>query len=331
MNELYLVTGAAGHLGSTIVRKLVETGKSVRALVLPGEKNIPDGNIEVCFGDVCDIDSIKSFFQNSGNKKLIVIHCAGIVSIASKYQQKVFDVNVIGTKNIVNLCEKYKVEKLVYVSSVHAIPEKPKGEAITEINNFNPNEVFGFYAKTKSEATSIVLAAAKRGLNASVVHPSGITGPFDSGRGHLTVLAIDYYKRRLTSGINGGYDFVDVRDVADGVIACCEKGKLGECYILSNQFYTMKEILFMFHEITGIKEIKRILPLWFIKLTAPLAETYYKILRQPPLFTTYSIYTLNTNAVFNNEKAKQELGFKTRNIKETLTDTINWLKEQHRI
>ena len=331
MNELYLVTGAAGHLGSTIVRKLVETGKSVRALVLPGEKNIPDGNIEVCFGDVCDIDSIKSFFQNSDNKKLIVIHCAGIVSIASKYQQKVFDVNVIGTKNIVNLCEKYKVEKLVYVSSVHAIPEKPKGEAITEINNFNPNEVIGFYAKTKSEATSIVLAAAQVGLNANVVHPSGITGPFDSGRGHLTVLAIDYYKRRLASGINGGYDFVDVRDVADGVIACCEKGKLGECYILSNQFYTMKEILFMFHEITGIKEIKRILPLWFIKLTAPLAETYYKILRQPPLFTTYSIYTLNTNAVFNNEKAKQELGFKTRNIKETLTDTINWLKEQHRI
>ncbi len=331
MNELYLVTGAAGHLGSTIVRKLVETGKSVRALVLPGEKNIPDGNIDVCFGDVCDIDSIKSFFQNSDNKKLIVIHCAGIVSIASKYQQKVFDVNVIGTKNIVNLCERYKVEKLVYVSSVHAIPEKPKGEAITEINNFNPNEVIGFYAKTKSEATSIVLAAAKRGLNANVVHPSGITGPFDSGRGHLTVLAIDYYKRKLTSGINGGYDFVDVRDVADGVIACCEKGKLGECYILSNQFYTVKEILFMFHEITGKKEIKRILPLWFIKLVAPLAETYYKILRQPPLFTAYSIYTLNTNAVFNNEKAKQELGFKTRNIKETLTDTINWLKEQHRI
>ena len=131
----------------------------------------------------------------------------------------------------------------------------------------------------------------------------------------------------MTSGVNGGYDFVDVRDVAKGIIATCDKGRKGEGYILSNKYFTMQQILFMLHEITGKKEIRIILPLWFLKGTARLAELYYKILRQPPLFTSYSIYTLNTNAHFSHEKATKELGYETRDMKETLTDTVNWLKK----
>lgn len=331
MSERYLVTGAAGHLGNTLVRYLLKRGKQVRILVLPGEKNVPKGELEICHGDVCQLESLESFFENARQEALIVIHTAGIVSIASKYQQKVYDVNVLGTKNIVSLCEENKVQKLVYVSSVHAISEKPHGETIYETDQFTPESVVGLYAKTKSEATNLVLEAAKRGLNASVVQPSGISGPFDSGRGHLTVLLIDYYKRRLKAAIQGGYDFVDVRDVAKGILACCQKGKSGECYILSNQYYTVKELLFMLHEITGKKEVKHMLPLWFIKPMAPFAELYYKILRQPPLFTTYSIYTLNTNAAFSHEKATTQLGYRPREMRETLTDTMRWLKMQKRL
>ena len=331
MSELFLITGAAGHLGGTIVRKLLESGKKVRVLVLPGEKHIPEGVSEVFFGDVCDVKSIEAAFMHSENENLIVIHCAGIVSIETKYNQKVYDVNVIGTKNVVNLCKIYNIFKLVYVSSVHAISEKTNGETIVETSYFNPDDVVGLYAKTKSEATAYVLAAAGCGLNANIVHPSGIVGPFDYGRGHLTTLIIDYCKRRLTAGINGGYDFVDVRDVADGIISICQKGRKGECYILSNRFFTVREILFMLHEITGEKEIKAFLPLWFAKLTAPLAELYYKILRQTPLYTAYSIYTLNTNSQFSHEKAIKELGYITKDMYETLTDTIIWLKDQKRI
>lgn len=331
MDELYLVTGAAGHLGNTVTRRLLELGKNIRALVLPGEKNLLTGNTEICCGDVCDKESLAPLFDNPQGKDLIVIHCAGIVSIASKYQQRVYDVNVGGTKNIVELCEKHRVKKLVYVSSVHAIPEKPKGETITETDRFDPADVFGHYAKTKAAATAMVLAAAKRGLNVNVVHPSGITGPFDNGRGHITMLAIDYYKRRLVSAMKGGYDFVDVRDVANGIITCCEKGRPGKCYILSNRFFTLREILFMLHEITGQKEIKWFLPLWLVKSIAPWAELYYKILRQPPLFTSYSIYTVNSNALFSHEKASQELGYTTRDMKQTLIDTISWLQENQRL
>jgi dihydroflavonol-4-reductase len=325
---VYIVTGAAGHLGCAVAGALNKQGKTVYALCLPDEKRLPQGvNVKIFFGNVCDIMSISGMFEACGDKSVIVIHCAGIVSISSMYNQKVYDVNVNGTKNIVSLCEKYDVKKLVHISSVHAIPELPAGRIITEVNNFNPGDVVGLYAKTKSEATQFVLDYAKRGGKACVIHPSGITGPGDFGKGHITQLVIDYCRGTLTSGIDGGYDFVDVRDVADGIISCCEKGRNAECYILSGQYFKICDLFNLLHEISGKRKIKRILPLWFVRLTAPLSELYYKILNQPPLFTSYSIFTLKTNANFSHEKASKELGYTSRPMKQTLADTIKWLEE----
>ena len=322
---IYIVTGAAGHLGNAIVEKLNEQKKIIYALCLPDEKNLPKGEcVEVFSGDICDINSLTSLFEScaSNSVDVIVIHCAGIVSISSKFNQKVYDVNVGGTKNIISLCEKYNISKLVYISSVHAIPELPESEIITEVEQFSPNSVVGLYAQTKAEATQCVVDYVKRGYNANIIHPSGIVGPGDFGRGHITQLVIDYYKGGLTSGINGGYDFVDVRDVANGILSCCEHGKSGENFILSGKYFKIYELLNLLHEITGKKKIKRVLPLWFVKVTAPLSELYYKIRKQPPLFTAYSIYTLNTNANFSHEKASKAIGYATRPMKQTLTDTL---------
>ncbi len=329
MNYLYLITGAAGHLGCVLASMLRQAGAKVRGLVLPTEKNLPP-DIDIFVGDVRDKSSMLSFFSDFGDYTPVVIHCAGIVSIATKVDTTVYEVNVKGTDNIIEMCKSHGVEKLIYVSSVHAIPEKPKGQVITETDEFSPDTVIGSYAKTKAQATANVLSA-KDELCVCVVHPSGIVGPADNGRGHLTTLIIDYYKRRLTSGIYGGYDFVDVRDVAQGIISASQKGRCGECYILSNKFYSIKDILTLLHEITGKRKITNFLPLWFVKLTAPLAELYYKILRQPPLFTSYSIHTLNSNANFSHAKAAAELGYTTRDMRDTLTDTVNWLKEKNRI
>ena len=332
MKDIYIVTGAAGHLGSTIANLLNNQGKTVFALCLPNETHLPAGeNVKVFFGDVCDVKSIEEQLFCNDRQNVTVIHCAGIVSISSKFDKNVYNVNVNGTKNIISLCEKYHVKKLVYISSVHAIPELPTSEAISEVNHFSPDDVNGLYAKTKAEATQCVLDYKERGGNVNVVHPSGIMGPGNSGKNHLIQMIIDYCKGWLFSGVDGGYDFVDVRDVAEGVLSCCEKGKNGECYILSGKYYKVIELLDMLHEITGKKKIKSILPLWFVKLTAPLSELYYKILKQPPLFTAYSIQTLNTNAIFNNTKAKKVLGYSTRPLKQTLIDTMLWLRAENRI
>ena len=325
---IYIVTGAAGHLGGAVVEALKKKGKTVYAFCLPGEKRPPQGaNVKVFFGNVCDIKSVSVMFEACGNKSIIVIHCAGIVSISSTFNRKVYDVNVKGTGSVVSLCEKYNVKKLAHISSVHAIPVLPAGQKITEVDCFNPDDVEGLYAKTKSEATQFVLDYAKRGGRACVIHPSGITGPGDFGGGHITQLVIDYCRGALTSGIDGGYDFVDVRDVADGILSCCEKGRNAQCYILSGQYLKISDLFNLLHEISGKRKIKRMLPLWFVKLTAPLSELYYKILNQPPLFTPYSIFTLNTNADFSHKKASKELGYTPRPIKQTLADTVKWLEE----
>jgi len=329
---VYIVTGAAGHLGRTVTRKLSESGNAVYAFCLPDETYLPNGeNVRVFYGDVRNIDSLTEMFEACANAPVFVIHCAGIVSISSKFDQMVYDVNVNGTKNIIALCEKYNVQKLIYISSVHALPVLPDAETIIEVDHFSPDDVVGLYSKTKSEASQCVLDYVKRGYNANIIHPSGLIGPEDFGRGHLTQLIIDYCKGGLTSGIDGGYDFVDVRDVTDGILSCCEHGENGACYIMSGRYMKVYDLLNQLHEITGKKKIERMLPLWFVKLTAPLSELYYKILRQPPLFTTYSIYTLNVNAIFSYDKAKNDLNYTTRPIRQTLEDTVTWLKENSRI
>lgn len=330
MEKKYLVTGANGHLGSTIINLLLKEKKKVRAFVLENDVLHLDKKVEIIRGNITDKKSIYPLFKDLENKEVIVIHCAGIVTIASKFDQKVYDVNVVGTKNIADVALEYKVKKFIHVSSVHAILEE-KNKTIKEVDKFYPDKVEGLYAKTKAEASNYILDMSKKGLNAIVVHPSGIIGPGNYGKGHLSQLIIDYLNNRLTAIVKGGYDFVDVRDVADGILKAIEKGRVGECYILSNRYFEIKEIINLLHEVTNHKPIKTILPNWFAKLTAPIAELYYKILKQPPLYTSYSIYTLSTNSHFSHEKATKELDYNPRDMKKTLKDTVDWLKKIGRI
>lgn len=329
VKKIYIVTGANGHLGFNLIKKLLDKNVVIRAFDLNFRANfIKSKNLTIYKGDICNPKDIEKLFKDTNGASLYIVHCAGIVSIASRYNQKVYDVNVNGTKNIVDISFKKKVEKFLYVSSVHAIPEKENDDIITEVSNFKEDHVVGLYAKTKATATQYVLDTIKKGLNAIIVHPSGIIGPYDYYIGHTTRLIVDYINGRLTSGIKGGHDFVDVRDVCDGIISALEKGKIGECYLLTNRYISVKELLDTLQKITNQRKIRNYLPLWFIKPMAGIAELYYKILKTKPLFTTYSIYTLQTNSTFSHQKATEELGYMPRELSITLKDTYTWLKEE---
>ena len=334
MKRVYIVTGVGGHLGNTVARELLAAGETVRGFALPNEDitMLYGDAVSIVRGDVRDRASLEPLFYGlSKNDEIYVIHCAGIVSVTSKYDQRVVDVNVRGTENVVSLCKEHGVKKLVYISSVHALPELPKGNTIHEVEDgFQAEAVIGLYAKTKAAATQIVLDAAKNGLDATVIQPSGIIGPNDYGHGHLTQMVINYLNGSLTACVEGGYDFVDVRDVADGVIAATEKGKKGECYILSNRYVPVRELLNTLARVTGGKKIKTVLPLWFAKMTAPLAELYYKIRHESPLFTRYTLYTLTSNARFTNEKARRDLGYKPRDLSATVKDTVSFLIKERK-
>lgn len=328
MKRIYIVTGASGFLGNNIIRMLEhDDNAEVRAFVLNGESISSLNNLKcsIYYGDVTKADTLNSVFDGCGDAEIFVIHCAAVVYIKSKYNSKVYDVNVNGTKNIVDKVLEYNA-KLIYVSSVHAIPEKSDGNLISEVSIFNPDNVVGLYAKTKAEAARYVMDSVKdKGLNACIVHPSGILGPYDFSNSHLIALVREIVRGKLPMCVKGGYDFVDVRDVAKGIIMACDKGKTGECYIMSGKFVSIKRLADLVCDVVGKKRIKVVLPIMIAKIVAPFYEMYYNVKKKTPLFTKYSLYTLSSNSNFSNEKAKRDLGFVTRDITDTVKDMVMWI------
>lgn len=324
---LYIVTGANGHLGNTIVRYLKKGGQLVRGLILPSERAENRGTVTYYRGDVRVKESLRPLFQNTEGMDVIVIHTAGIVDISSDVSPELYDVNVKGTRNLTELCREYGVKRLVYVSSVHAIPEKDKNSVLREVHSFSPDEVVGGYAKTKAEATQLVLDAAAEGLPAVVVQPSGILGPYDSSGNHLVQLVEDYIRGRLPACVKGGYDFVDVRDVAMGCLEAAHKGKAGECYILSNRHYEIKEVLAMVKAVQGGRRLP-VLPMWMARAAAPLLAFYARCRKERPLYTRYSLYTLASNDKFSHDKATRELGYRPRDLLWTIRDTVRWVSRR---
>ena len=330
---VFIVTGAAGHLGSHVVKELLEQDKEVRALVLPNEScpDFIDANrhlLKEYAGNVCIPETIEPLFDSNGVKEFVVIHCAGIVTIDSKKNKKVYDVNVGGTANIIAACERHSVKRLIYISSVHAIPLLPHGQIMSEISCFSPDTVIGYYGKTKAIATQLVLDAVKRGLDAVVIHPTGIIGPHSLPTGNMAQAIQLYLSNRLPAAIRGGFDFVDVRDVAGGIIAAADKGRSGECYILSNIYVEIEELFKSLSEVSGQKKLKFYLPVWAAKAAALFAEMYYQCARKTPVFTLYSLHTLSENSLYSHDKASRELGYNTRPLKETLTDIVSWTRSK---
>lgn len=334
MEKIYILTGAAGNLGSSILQNLLADNKRVRALVLnqdPALSRLPE-KAEIVEGDITDIDTLDNLFADTENCEKVVIHCASIVALRPEYSQKVYDVNVVGTQNIVKKCLQYKADKLVYVSSTGAIPELPKGNIIKEIDTFDKNKVISCYAQTKAEATQYVLDAAKENdLDVSVVFPSGILGPNDYSYGLFTRFAITYAKGKLPIGVRGSFNAVDVRDLASGVIACAERGKKGEGYIISNKTVDFKYLIECFQKCSNGRKIWFYAPLWLAKVGVFFISVWGKITRKPSWLTMFTIYNLERNNEYSCEKAISELGVSIRPLEDTVKDTLNWLRSEEKI
>ncbi len=328
--KLYLVTGAAGFLGGHICRQLIERGDKVRAFALPNDKGIqfiPDG-VEVIEGNLCSMEDVERFFTVDEGIETICMHIASVVTVSPDYNPLVMNVNVGGTKNIINCCKKHKeCKKLVYCSSTGAIPEEKKGKKIKEVIYFDEDQTVGCYSRSKAIASQAVLDAANiDGLNACIVHPSGILGPEDPAIGETTGTVIDIIKGELPMGMDGSFNLCDVRDLAAGCIAAADKGKKGECYILANEEVSFREFAKLLSEESGCKPIKNFLPLKLAYMLAMVMEKISKKTGKEPLMTTFSVYNLEKNNAFDYSKAQRELGYKTRSYKETICDEVAWLK-----
>ena len=328
---MYLLTGAAGFLGSNICSQLLERGDSVRAFVLSGDpavKYIPEG-VEICEGNLCSMEDCDRFFTVPAGTETICIHCASMVTVNPDYNEKLMAVNVGGTENIIAAAKKHaECKKLVYVSSTGAIPELPKGQKIREVTQFVPYDekrVVGWYSRSKAIATQKVLDAAAEGMNACVVHPSGILGPNDHAISETTGTIIKIMNGEMPVGMGGSFNLCDVRDLAYGTIAAADKGRKGECYILGNKEVTLKEVAKMLHDACGCKQPLFYVPIAMAYRLAAQMEKKAAKTGEKPLMTNFAVYNLDRNNSFDYSKAERELGYHTRPYAETLTDEARWL------
>lgn len=336
MNErYYLLTGAAGFLGSNICAQLLAEGKKVRALVLPNDKSVRfiPKEVEVIIGDLCDADSLEPFFDVPEGSTSVIIHCASMVTVDPQYSEKLMAVNVTGTRNIITKVLAHpECEKMVYVSSTGAIPEQPHGTPITEVDKFepcDPKKVVGAYSQSKAKASQMVLDAVRvMGLKACIVHPSGILGPNDHALGETSRTVLQIIKGEMPMGMQGSFNLCDVRDLAAGTIAAVDKGRNGECYILANEPVTLKEMCDMLQKECNAKKIKFYLPLDLADKIAQGMEKQAAKTGKKPLMTTFSVYNLARNNVFDYSKAKRELGYTTRPYQETIHDEVQWFIEE---
>ena len=331
-NTTYLVTGATGFVGNNLVKELERRGHNVIALVRDegkAEEALAGTRAKRVFGDILNKDAINEMFESvPQGHKAIFVHTASVVYLGSnkKALENMRRVNIEGTQNVINECKAQKC-RLVYVSSVHAITE-PKHRALTtEIKDFNPKKVVGHYAKTKAAASALVMNAIhNEGLDAVLVHPAGITGPGDYSNTHMTQMCNAFLRGEIPAGVKGGYDFVDVRDVAIGIVGAAERGTAGDCFLLTNTYISVRDLLNILAKLSHKKPIKFCLTRGFVVMTLPAVALLNALTHKRPLFTRYSLYTLGSNSNFSHKFASEKLGYTPRSIEESLRDTLEEIK-----
>ncbi len=324
---MILVTGATGHIGNVLVRALLVRGEKVRALVLPGEDCSPLSGlgIEMVEGDVLNIASLRKAFSGIDT----VFHLAGIISIMPGKDDLVHQVNVQGTRNVLQVAKETGVRRLVYTSSIHAITRAPHGTTIDESLPFDPDHAISAYDRSKAEASLAVLDAIHQGLDVVVVCPTGVIGPYDFRSSEMGALIQDCMKGGLQFSVDGAYDFVDVRDVAQGEILALEKGRRGESYILSGERISIPLLIDVVRELVGIKSLHLKIPIDLARFVTFFTPVYYRLTRTKPRFTPYALATVYSNSNISNAKARRELGYRPRRLQESLCDTVRWFKEAH--
>jgi dihydroflavonol-4-reductase len=308
-----------------LVRQLIKEGKKVRAVIpdFEDESPIKGLNVEIVRADVRNVDSLMRAFEGAE----MVFHLAGIVSISKRNTALLYEINVNGTKNVIRACIDSGIRRLVYTSSVHAFIENPENNVIDESTEINPEKINGDYSKSKAIATLQVLKSIKHdGLDAIIVCPTGVIGPFDYKLSEMGRLILDLINGKMKLYFDGGYDFVDVRDVARGLVLAGENGGKGEIYILSGEWITIGKLVDILQELVGFDFGMHKIPLWLTWVAARLADIYYLAVRTKPIFNTYSIRVLTLSSPISGKKARDILGFEARPLRESLEDSIEWFR-----
>ena len=320
-----LVTGATGFIGSHIAKKLVDRGERVKVLLRKSSqtKNIDDIDVERVYGDVLDVDSINEALKDCDT----LYHTAGVASFRKEDYQKMEDINMQGTANVMNAALEAGVKKVVHTSSIAAIGTDLQGGIANEDTKYELDYLGVKYLDTKRGAENVALNMSEKGLPVVVVNPATVIGTGDIYLSS-TAFILWFYKKKYPGYMDGTLNMVDVENVADGHILAAEKGRVGERYILGNANFTLLELFDLLQELTGVPRPKMKIPYFMA-----LASGYFveRILGMSfPNYSTMDVDSVKLSKFrwhFDSSKAISELGYAPGDIKQSIRDTLQWFKE----
>jgi dihydroflavonol-4-reductase len=322
-----LVTGATGFIGGNVVRALVSGGHQAKALVRPESTliNLQGTGVETALGDVTDRQSIASALDGCD----AVIHCAAVYSFWSSAPDRIYEVNVEGTKNVLEEAARAKVNRVVYTSTVSTV-KFHRDRSATEEDHPEPSELTGHYKKSKYLAEKVALEKAEKGLPVVVVNPTYPVGPWDvkptpSGR-----VVVDFLKGKVPAYVNTGLNVVDVEDVAKGHVLALERGRVGERYLLGNRNMSLEEILRTLASLTGRKPPRFRIPFW-----AAMAAGYLDglvesgLMKREPTIPVEALKLARKPMYVDCTKAVNELGLPQSPVEGALEKAVKWFKDHN--
>ncbi len=318
-----LVTGGGGRLGNVLVRRLLERGEKVRVLEPGGlPESLRGLDIDFSSGSVLDAGDVAHAVDGTG----VVYHLAAKIDLSPKKDPMMYSINVEGTRKVVDACLARKL-RLVHTSSHHALEREPLDEPLTEDKPLALNEKCEYH-RSKAIGETIVLDACQRGLDAVIVNPGSMIGPHDYGPSMIGAALIDMYLGRVPVLLDLLSDYVDVRDVADGMISAAQRGRRGERYFLTGDVIPIMEMASLYGEITGVKMPARALPLWVGWALLPISLLGSAITNKEPFLTADMLRASVSNEVVSHDKAHRELEYTIRTLRESLTDAVAWYRER---
>ena len=320
-----LVTGATGHLGANLVRRLLLDGENLRVLVRPGRENgaLEGLDLEVVSGDLRDPDSVRHAVRGCRQ----IYHCAAYVSTIDgddAHRRDIFDCNVMGTIHLLDAARLEGVEKVVVSGSLSATGHD-KGVPTDESAPFYPFEKHLPYGFSKHLVEHHCLRAHAEGLNVVVAVSCAIIGPNDFVPSRFGRVLIDFAAGRMPAYIPGGFEFVSTRDIVEGHVLAMQKGRSGQKYLISTCYASVDDLMDLFSEVTGKRKPPLRLPVFLMAGIAELGDrSFYRLFpNRPRRFTPAAVRLLSMHRKVDNRKAREELGFQPTSLKAAIQEAYD--------
>ncbi len=320
-----LVTGASGFIGSAVVRQLLARGREVRCYVEPGadRRNLAGLDVEILEGDVQDRARVGHALVGCD----VLYHLAAIYKIWMEEPSLMYEVNVEGTKTVLWAAYKANLKRVVYTSSIAAVGRRPDDAPADENVRYNLWRESNAYIRSKWLSERDALRFAAEGLPLVAVNPAFPFGERDLGPTPTGMFVLRALKREVPGYMAGGFNCIDVDDVAAGHVLAEEKGRVGERYILGGHNVTYKDFYELVARVAGVPRPRLPLPRRAVEAMGWALEQYAdRVSKKAPLITYKAALWSSRNAFYDNGKARRELGLTVTPLATSIEKSVHWFR-----